>query len=95
MSHCATPWTVVCQAPLSVGFPRQEYWNELLFLSPGDLLDPSIKPMIPACPALAGSFFTIGPPGKPIGPTKVNGVTWGEETVQKHCIESIVKQQSR
>ena len=39
----ATPWTVACQAPLSMGFPRQEYWNGLPFLSPGDLPNPGIK----------------------------------------------------
>ena len=39
-----TPWTVACQAPLSWGFPRQEYWNFLPSLSPGDLPDPGIKP---------------------------------------------------
>ena len=32
-----TPWAVACQVPLSMGFPRQEYWNGLLFPSPGDL----------------------------------------------------------
>ena len=40
----ATPWTVVCQAPLSMGFSRQEYWSGLPFLSPGDLPDPGIEP---------------------------------------------------
>ena len=39
-----TPWTVVLQVPLSVGFSRQEYWSGLLFPSPGDLLDPGIEP---------------------------------------------------
>ena len=39
----ATPWTVACQAPLSMGFPRQEYWNGLPFPSLGDLPDPGIK----------------------------------------------------
>ena len=43
-----TPWTVVCQAPLSMGFPRKEYWNALLFPSPGDLYDPGIEPRSPA-----------------------------------------------
>ena len=41
----AIPWTVVPQAPLSVGFPGQEYWSGLPFPSPGDLPDPGIKPM--------------------------------------------------
>ena len=43
-----TPWTVALQAPLSVGFPRQEYWSGLPFPSPGDLLDPGIEPRSPA-----------------------------------------------
>ena len=41
----ATPWTVACQAPLSMGFSRQEHWSGLPFPSPGDLPDPGIKPM--------------------------------------------------
>ena len=40
----ATPWTVACQAPLSMRFPRQEYWSGLPFPSPGDLPDPGIEP---------------------------------------------------
>ena len=44
----ATPWTVAHQAPLSMGFPRQEYWSGLPFSSPGDLPDPGIEPMFPA-----------------------------------------------
>ena len=43
-----TPWTVAYQAPLSIGFPRQEYWSGLPFPSPGDLPDPGIKPTSPA-----------------------------------------------
>jgi len=56
-----TPWTVTHQTPLSIGFPRQEYWSELPCLSPGDLPDPGIIPM---SPALAGSFLITEPPGK-------------------------------
>ena len=51
----ATPWTVAHQAPLPVGFPRQEYWSGLPFPSPGDLPDPGIKPV---SFALSGGFFT-------------------------------------
>ena len=47
-----TPWTVAHQAPLSMGFSRQEYWSGLLFLPPEDLSDPGIKPMSPVSPAL-------------------------------------------
>ena len=47
----ATPWTVACLAPLSMGFSRQEYWSGLSFPSPGDHLDPGIEPMSPALQA--------------------------------------------
>ena len=57
-----TLWTVACQAPLSMGFPRQEHWSGLPFLSPGDLPYPGIEA---TSPALAGRFFTTEPPGKP------------------------------
>ena len=50
------------QAPLSMAFPRQEYWNGLSFPFPGDLTNPGIKPRLPA---LEGVFFTTGLPGKP------------------------------
>ena len=40
----ATPWTVAYQAPLSMGFSRQEYWSGLPFPSPGDLPNPGIEP---------------------------------------------------
>ena len=43
-----TPWTIALQAPLSMGFPRQEYWRGLSFPSPGDLPHPEIKPRSPA-----------------------------------------------
>ena len=56
-----TPWTVACQAPLSMGFSRQEYWSGLPCPPPGDLPDPGIEPVTPA---LAGGFFTNEPPGK-------------------------------
>ena len=48
MSDSVTPWTLASQAPLSVGFSRQEYWSGLPFLSPGDLPDPGIEPRSPA-----------------------------------------------
>ena len=58
VSDSATPWSVPNQAPLSMGFPRQEYWSGLPFPSPGDLPDPGIKPASLTSPALAGRFFT-------------------------------------
>ena len=60
-----TLWTVACQAPLSVGFPREDYWSALPFPSPGDLPEPGIKPTSLASPALAGRFFTTEPPENP------------------------------
>ena len=58
-----TPWTAVCQAPLSMEFLRQEYWSGLPFPSPGDLPNPGIEA---ASPALEGRFFTTELPGKPV-----------------------------
>ena len=54
----ATLRTVPCQAPLSMGFSRQEYCSGLPCPPPGDLLDPGIKPMSLVSPTLAGGFFT-------------------------------------
>ena len=54
----ATPWAIDLQAPLSMGFPRQEYWSGLPCLLPGDLPDPGIKPTCLMSPALAGRCFT-------------------------------------
>ena len=48
MSDSVTPWTVARQAPLSMGFPRQEYCSGLPFPSPGNLPNPEIKPPSPA-----------------------------------------------
>ena len=54
-------WSVALQAPLSVGFPRQEYWSGLPFPFPGDLPDPGIESLSPESPELVGGFFTTGP----------------------------------
>ena len=55
----ATPWTVACQAPLSMAFPRQEHWSVLPFPTPGDLPDPRIEPRCPASPALSGGSLPL------------------------------------
>ena len=52
----ATPWTVACQAPLSMDLSRQEYWYELPCPPPGDGPDPGIEPRPPA---LQADFFTL------------------------------------
>ena len=53
-----TLWTVACQAPLSMGFSRQEYWSGLPLPPPRDYPDPGIEPVSLMSPALAGRFFT-------------------------------------
>ena len=49
VSDSETPWAIAHQAPLSMGFSRQEYWTELPFPSPEDLSDPGIEPGSPHC----------------------------------------------
>ena len=70
----ATPWTVAHQAPLSMGFSRQEYWSGVPFPFPGDLPNPGIEP---PSPALTGRFFTTEPSGK-----YPRLVTLGEGTIE-------------
>ena len=53
-----TPWTAAHQAPLSMGFSRQEYWSGLPCPPPGDLPNPGIEPASPASSALQADFFT-------------------------------------
>ena len=50
--HCATLWTIACQAPLSSGLSKKEYWSGLLCSTPGNLPNPGIKPESPAAPTL-------------------------------------------
>ena len=57
-----TPWTVVCQAPLSMEFSRLEFWGELPFSSLGDLLNPGTEPR---SSALQAGSLRCEPPGKP------------------------------
>ena len=64
MSDSVTLWTVGRQAPLSMGFPRQEYWSGLPCSPPGDLSNPGVEPASPEAPALAGGFCTTESLGK-------------------------------
>ena len=59
-SDSATPWTAACQAPLPMGFSRQEYWSGLPCPPPGFLPDPGFEPTSLRPPALAGRFLTTG-----------------------------------
>ena len=61
-SDSAASWTVTSQAPLSMEFPRQEYWSGLPFPSPGDLPDPGIEP---SSLVLQADSLLSEPPGKP------------------------------
>ena len=66
---CSTFWWLhglTHQAPLPMGFHRQEYWNALPFPPPQDLPNPGIKPTSPVSPILACRFFTTQPPGSPL-----------------------------
>ena len=64
VSNSVTPWTVARQAPLSMGFSRQEYWSGLPFLSPADLPDPGNKSRCPSCQADSLPSETPGKPCK-------------------------------
>ena len=64
-----TPWATAHQAPLSMGFPRQEYWSRLPALSPGDFPDPGMEPR---SPVLQADALPSEPPGKPN--MKINGL---------------------
>ena len=62
----ATLWTVSHQAPLSIGFFRQEYWSGLLYPPPGDLPNPGIEPTAPVSPALQADSLLLSCQGSPI-----------------------------
>ena len=67
VSDSAIPWTTAFQDPLSMGFPRREYWSGLPFPTPGDLLNRGIQL---TSPSLAGGFFTTEPSRKYPSPTE-------------------------
>ena len=60
-----TSWTIARQAPLSMGFSRQEYWSRLPYPPLGDLLDPGTESPSPVSPALEADFLPAEPLGKP------------------------------
>ena len=73
----ATPWTAAHQAPLFLGFSRQEYWTGLPCPPPGDLPDPGNKPEALTSPALAGGFFTTSATTQSLNVSVAVGSTWG------------------
>ena len=72
---CMIPWTVACQASVSMGFSRQELWSGLPCPPPGDLPEPGIKLMSLMSPACTGRFFTTS-------------ATW--EAIHKHKVGTII-----
>ena len=82
----ATPWTVACQAPLSMKFFRQEYWSRLPFPALGDLPDPHrSNPFLLPSPALAAGFFTISATWEAPGGSAVKN----PPAVQEMCVQSL------
>ena len=81
----ATLWTVARQAPLCLGFSRQESWSGLPFPSRGNLLDPGIEPMSLMSLALTGRFFTPEPSGKAPQPfhSHVHWGCWGSKDTNR------------
>ena len=65
VSNVAIPWFVALQAPLSMEFPRQEYWSGLPFPTPGDPPNPGIEPRSPVSPALQADFLPLYHLGSP------------------------------
>ena len=65
ISDSETPWILVCQAVLSMGFRRQEYWSGLPFPPPEDLPNPGIKPMSSAAPAFQADSLPLSHWGSP------------------------------
>ena len=57
MSDSVTPWTAACQAPMSMGFSRQDFWSGFPFPLPGDLPNPGTELASLVSPALAGRFL--------------------------------------
>ena len=77
----ATPWTVACPAPPSMGFSRQEYWSELPFPSPGDLLNPWIKPSFSALQVDSLPSEASGKPKRVLRRKK----SWGSHQYSSPC----------
>ena len=80
----STPWTVARQAPLSMGFPREEYWSGLPCPPPGDLPNPEIEPISLMSPTLAGKFFTTSTTWEPLHITITN--------IKRHQVPSYKKE---
>ena len=81
-----TLWTTDHQAPLSMGFPRQEYWSGLPFPSLRDLPYSKIEPM---SAALAGGFFTTELPGKPKSVSHLPNTATRLHSYNNYCLHKV------
>ena len=79
----ATPWTVGHQAPPSMGFPRQEYWNGVPFPSPGDIPDPGIEP---GSPTLQADALTSEPPALGLKKVSLKDCCHNNSEFKKKCL---------
>ena len=93
VSDSAAPWTVACQAPLSMGCSRKEYWNGLPFPLPGDLPNGGIKPKPAVFLALAGRLFATEPPGSK--PTPSATLSSNRRNVPSHACSERASCRSR
>ena len=82
VSNSVTPRTVARQAPLSVGFSRQESWSGLPCPFPGDLPNPKDQTSVSCISCTGGRFFTREPPGKPSGSGETTSEYWLEESTE-------------
>ena len=89
MPDSVIPWTVACQAPLSMVFSKQEYWSGLPYPPPGDFPDPGIKSESPGFSVWAGGFFTTEPPRKPLQ-TSLLEIIWTQIQDERFFSSSIM-----
>ena len=82
-----TLWTVARQAPLSMGFFRQEYWSELSCPPPGDLPDPRIEPLSPMAPALQADSLPLSHRGNPVSIYSFSNPRRPESAVMPRCFD--------
>ena len=84
----ATPRTVALQAPLSMGFFKQEYWSGLPCPPPGDLPEPGMEPKTLTSPALAGRFFTESPTWKAQA-FNLSSIRWPARTLRPEARSTV------
>ena len=82
-----TLWTIARQAPLSMGFFRQEYWSELSCPLPGDLPDPGVKPLSPMAPALQADSLPLSHWGNPVSIYNFSNPRRPESAVVPRCFD--------